>query len=184
MALLRLRPALVLMAAALSLALASSAAAAATEYQVKAVFLFNFSQFVDWPPAAFAGPSTPITICVLGRDRFGAALDESVQGEIVNDRPLAVQRYRRVEELGNCHILFIDRSEASKLPQILAPLAARNILTVSDMDDFAGRGGMIHFITVGNKIRLRVNLAAAQAASLEISSKLLRPAQIVSSQTP
>ena len=38
---------------------------------------------------------------------------------------------------------------------------------------------MIRFVTVGNKIRLRVNLTAAQQASLAISSKLLRPAQVL-----
>jgi hypothetical protein len=53
------------------------------------------------------------------------------------------------------------------------------VLTVGDFEGFTRRGGMIRFVTVGNKIRLRINLAAAQAANLTISSKLLRPAQIV-----
>jgi hypothetical protein len=39
---------------------------------------------------------------------------------------------------------------------------------------------MIRFVTIDNKIRLRVNVEAARAAGLTISSKLLRPAQIVS----
>jgi hypothetical protein len=182
MALLSIRQALGVLAAALSLAASLPVTAAApTEYQVKAVFLFNFSQFVDWPPAVFASPRSPITICVLGHDPFGAALDDIVQGEVVNGRPLEVQRYRRVEELGSCHILFIDRSEQSRLSEILAQLSGRSVLTVSDMEDFAQRGGMIRFLTVGKKIRLRVNLDSAQAASLTISSKLLRPAEIVKS---
>jgi hypothetical protein len=180
MALLSIRCALLVMTAVLSLALPASAAAP-TEYQVKAVFLFNFSQFVDWPPAAFAGPRSPITICVLGHDPFGAALDDIVQGEIVNGRPLEVQRYRSAEELGGCHILFIDRSEYSRLGEILAQLTGRSVLTVGDVEGFARQGGMIRFMTVGNKIRLRVNLDAAQAAGLTISSKLLRPAEIVKS---
>ncbi|MGH8186264.1 MAG: YfiR family protein [Steroidobacteraceae bacterium] len=178
MALLSIRCALLVMSAALSLAMPASAAAP-TEYQVKAVFLFNFSQFVDWPPVAFAGPRSPIRICVLGHDPFGAALDDIVQGEIVNGRALEVQRSRRVEELGDCHILFIDRSEQSRLAEILAQLNGRSVLTVGDSDGFARRGGMIRFMTVGNKIRLRVNLDVAQAAGLTISSKLLRPAEIV-----
>jgi YfiR/HmsC-like len=181
MALLRIRQALGALLAALWLA-TPAAAAAPTEYQVKAVFLFNFSQFVDWPPAVFAGPRSPITICVLGQDPFGTALDDIVQGEVVNGRPLEVQRYRRVDELGTCHILFIDRSEQSRLTEILAQLSGRSVLTVSDMEEFAQRGGMIRFITVGKKIRLRVNRDAAQAASLAISSKLLRPAEIVKAE--
>src|SRR5881296_4365446 len=67
--------------------------AAAGEYQVKAVFLFNFAQFVEWPPQAFADPRTPLIIGVLGEDPFGAFLDDTVRNEMVNNRPLAVQRY-------------------------------------------------------------------------------------------
>lgn len=153
--------------------------APAREYQVKAVFLFNFAQFVDWPPQAFPEAQTPLVIGILGEDPFGAYLDETVRDEKVTNRPLAVQRYRRVEEIKTCHILFISRSESDRLGQILARLKDRNILTVGDADGFARRGGMIGFVTEKNKIRLRINLEAAKAANLIVSSKLLRPAEIV-----
>jgi hypothetical protein len=150
-----------------------------TEYQLKAVFLFNFAQFVDWPPAAFPDSHSPLVICILGDDRFGGTLDATVRGEQVNDRPLVVQRYRRLDEVGACHILFVSQSENDRLGQIVNALRGRNILTVSDAPDFALRGGMIQFVTDKNKIRLDINLDAAKAASLTISSKLLRPATIV-----
>jgi len=153
--------------------------AAAGEYQLKAVYLFNFAQFVEWPPQAFTDSQAPLIIGVLGEDPFGAFLDETVRDERVNNRPLAVQRYRRVEEIKSCHILFISRSETDRLGQIFARLKGRSVLTVGDGDGFAQHGGMIRFVTEKNKIRLRINLEAAKAASLTISSKLLRPAEIV-----
>jgi hypothetical protein len=147
------------------------------EYQVKAVFLFNFAQFVDWPPKAFPEPQTPLVIGVLGEDPFGTYLDETVRGEKVKDRPLVVQRYRRVGEIKTCHVLFISRSETDRLEQILASVKGRNILTVGDAEDFALRGGMIQLVTEKNKIRMRINLEAVKAAGLTISSKLLRVAE-------
>jgi uncharacterized protein DUF4154 len=149
------------------------------EYQLKAVFLFHFAQFVEWPPDAFPEAQTPLVIGVLGEDPFGAYLDETVRGETVNNRSLVVHRYRRVEEITTCHVLFISRSEAGRLEEILASLQGRHILTVGDAGGFAARGGMIRFVLADNKIRLRVNLAAAKDANLVISSKLLRPAEIV-----
>ncbi len=151
------------------------------EYQLKAVFLFNFAQFVEWPPTAFPEAKTPVVIGVLGEDPFGAFLDETVRGEKVNNRPLVVQRFRRVEEIKTCHVLFVSRSERERLGQILPSLKGRNILTVGDAEDFAVRGGMIRFVTEKNKIRLRINVDAAKTADLTISSKLLRPAEIVTS---
>ena len=100
MAVLTLRRAALIAAALLALvggARPRAGAAAPTEYQVKAVFLFNFSQFVDWPPASFADGRSPLVIGVLGRDPFGATLDEIVRGETVNGRPLVVRRYESID---------------------------------------------------------------------------------------
>ena len=180
MAILTLRRAAALVAVLLALTAAPGRAQAPpTEYQVKAVFLFNFSQFVDWPAASFADGRSPLVIGVLGADPFGAMLDEIVRGETVNGRPLAVRRYQSIDQVDNCHILFIDRSQAGQLDELVAALKERSVLTVGDFEGFTRRGGIIRFVTVANKIRLRVNLTAAQQAKLTISSKLLRPAQIV-----
>ena len=149
------------------------------EYQVKAVFLFNFAQFVEWPAAAFTGASSPIVIGILGQDPFGAYLDETVRAETVDNRPIEVQRYRRADEIQTCHVLFIALSEAIHLEQILAKLKDRSILIVGDGDNFVQRGGMIRLATVQNKIRLIISADAARAANLTISSKLLRSGEVV-----
>jgi hypothetical protein len=158
---------------------ASAQTGASREYQVKAVFLFNFAQFVEWPRAAFAGTTSPLVIGILGGDPFGAYLEDTVREEKVNNRPLEIQRYHGVEEIKTCHVLFISRSEAQHLEQILASLKNRSILIVGDGDDFVQRGGMIRLATAQNKIRLIINVDAAKAANLTISSKLLRAAELV-----
>lgn len=156
-----------------------SARSAPTPAQLEAVFLFNFSQFVEWPSQAFPDARAPIVIGVLGSDPFGATLDEVVRGESVNGRALTVRRFQKAEDVDDCQILFVGRSETARLPEILQRLKGRSILTVGDIDGFGRAGGMIRFVLVENKIRLRINVEAARAAGLTISSKLLRPAQIV-----
>lgn len=154
------------------------------EYRVKAVFLFNFAQFIDWPQAAFPDSQAPVVIGVLGDDPFGSLLQETVRGEALGGRPFEVRHYHSVDEIKACHILFISRSEGDRLQEILAGLKNRPILTVGDAEGFSLRGGMVRFVMDKNRIRLRVNLEAAQAANLTISSKLLRSAEIVTSKTP
>lgn len=150
------------------------------EYQIKAVFLFNFAQFVDWPPTAFADSGDPLVIGVLGADPFGPILDDTLRGEVIGQRAIVLKRYRRREDIGPCHILFISRSESARLDTIVQGLRGRPVLTVSDAAGFALRGVMIRFVTEKSRIRFRINLDAAKAAGLVISSKLLRPAEIVS----
>ncbi len=154
------------------------------EYQVKAVFLFNFAQFVEWPTTAFATRTSPLVIGILGEDPFGSYLDETIRGELVSYRLLEVQRYRRVDEIKTCHILFVSESEASHLEAILAALKNRSILVVGDTDDFTQRGGMIRLATAQNKIRLMINVNAAKTGDFTISSKLLRSAELVTSAQP
>jgi hypothetical protein len=154
-------------------------AEAPTEYQVKAVFVFNFSHFVEWPPRAYGAPTQSFAICILGSDPFGTRLDEAVRGEQIDQHPLSVRRLRDVGEAADCQILYIDRSEAARLRQILAALDHRSTLTVSDLDGSSERGVMMQFTTENNRIRLRINVDSAREAGLTISSKLLRPAEIV-----
>jgi hypothetical protein len=151
----------------------------AREYQVKAIFLFNFVQFVTWPAAAFPDPHTPITVGILGDDPFGPFLEEAVRGEVIDGRSLTIKRFQVIEEVSGSQVLFVSKSETGRLRQILAALQGTSILTVGETEAFARQGGIINFITVDNKVRYEINVDAAKRANLDISSKLLRLAKIV-----
>lgn len=154
-------------------------AALPQEYQIKAVFLYNFALFVEWPASSFPDSHAPIVIGILGRDPFGTYLQEAISGEKVNNRSIVIAHYNSVEEIKQCHILFISSSESGRLETHLQGLGDRPILTVSDFEGFAQRGGMIRFKNEKNKIRFRINVEATTAANLTVSSKLLRHADII-----
>jgi hypothetical protein len=155
---------------------ASGLGAPASEDQVKAVFLYNFTHFVEWPASS---QEAAFVIGVLGNDAFAAQIENAVRGEQVAARPLQVRRYRGVADIDDCQILFIDREVADELPRVLNGLSGRSTLTVSDLSGAARRGVMIQFATDARRLRLLINVDAARAAGLTISSKLLRPAEIV-----
>lgn len=153
----------------------------ATQSQVEAVFLFHFTEFVEWPAQAFEGQESRFCIGVLGDDPFGAVLDETMRGEHAAGRPIEVRRFTRIDDAAKCHIIFVGASERARTRAIVTALANRSILTVADADGFARDGGLIQFVVDGGRTRLRINTDAARAAGLTISSKLLRSAEIVSS---
>lgn len=155
------------------------------EYKVKAADLYLFARYVEWPAATFAAKNSPIVIGVLGTDPFGSYLDEYVRGEKVDDRILVVKRLRKAEDAAGCHILFISRSEESSLPRILPGFKGKSVLTVGDVDTFTREGGLIEFfIDEKGSVRLKIDNELAQAASLSISSKILRFATIVTPPRP
>ena len=103
--------------------------AVSKEYQIKAAFLFHFAQFVEWPSADSTNADAPFVVGVLGENPFGGALDEIVKGETIANRKIAVQYSQRAEDLKNCQIVFVCKSEKARLSRILEELNGNNLLT-------------------------------------------------------
>lgn len=152
-----------------------STAAESLEYEVKAAMLANFAKFVEWPAQEFADPRTPLVIGVVGKDPFGALLDETVREKTVGGHPIIVKRFDALPDAKEpVHILFLPRSERRLAPQLIALFAARPVLTVSDAAGFPDSGGIIGLGIEDQRVRFRVNLGASNRAGLKISSRLLK----------
>jgi hypothetical protein len=155
-----------------------------TDYEVKAAFLYNFARFVEWPAEAGPDPGTPFVIAILGRDPFGAVLDETVAGKTVGGRPIEVRRVARVDEARDAQIVFVSPSERANVAAILKALERPGILTVGDTDGFATQGGAINFTVHARRVRFEINPAAAEQARLKMSSQLLKLALLVPGPRP
>lgn len=176
----RTRSAIAIFLAAALLLRGASGASAPNEYAVKSVFLYNFCRFIEWPGSAFAGANDPIVIGVLGDDPFGPLLDEAVAGETFRGRRIQIEHYRNAREIGRCHLLFISASESARMNEILAAVNGRSIVTVGETEAFIERGGMIALAADRTRVRLLINPGTLRAANLDVSSKLLRVAEIKS----
>jgi hypothetical protein len=148
------------------------------EYQIKAAFLFNFCQFVEWPPDAFASAEAPFVIGVYGNNPFGHYLEETVAGEDVNGHPVVVKYFNSVDNVDSCQILFVSAHEKSECEQVLSALKGKAVLTIGDAPYFLAQNGMIKFFTRNNSIKFQINLEETKTAGLVLSSKLLRLAEI------
>ncbi len=158
------------------------AAGEVSEYGVKAAYLYNFTQFVHWPQGALDDGS-PLVIGILGDDPFGAALDGAVQGKTAGGHTLQVKRLGDFSagmgsKLAKCQVLFISYSEKDQVGEILKALKGASVLTVSEIDQFPVKGGVIQFDQEGQKITLTLNESAAKKAGLSISSQLLQVAKL------
>jgi hypothetical protein len=153
--------------------MAASSAEQMSEYSVKAVFLYNFTKFTQWPQS---GQSTAFELCVMGADPFGDAL-ATIEGKQAQGRELHVKRNVSLEEAKTCQVLFINEPEQSRLGTLLRRLEKVPVLTVGDTDGFAEAGGMIGLLMDDNRVQFEVNLKAVDKAGIKISSQLLKLAR-------
>jgi len=152
---------------------------ASAEYQVKAEFLSQFPNFVEWPDSAFAAAKSPFAICVFGDFSFGTSLAGATRKETFHGRKLEVRWVRRTPDLRACQILFVSRSEAARYGQVLAAIANQQVLTVGETSDFLRAGGALCFSFEKDVLQFEVNLAAASGAGLKMNSRLLALAKRV-----
>lgn len=157
----------------LSLSAGAEGAPTALEAAVKANYLYKFAPFVTWPAAAFTAPTSPFSICLTGEDPFGRVLDDAVQGQSIDEHPIAVRRLGASESIAGCHVLFAGASPTQSPADALRAVAGTPVLTVTDQN-LGGSGGMIQFVLQGGKVRFSIDAGAAEANGVQISSKLLQ----------
>lgn len=151
----------------------------ASEYKVKALFLYNFAKFVDWPASSFASPQDHFKVCVVGDDPFGDELDQAVQGKTINNRHFTIRRVSKPQDVRSCHIAFISSPDERRVRKLLEELHPASVLTVGDGHGFTEWGGILKFTLEGNKVRFEINVDAAEHARLKISSQLLSLAKSI-----
>ena len=152
------------------------------EYQIKAAFLLNFIRYTTWPAECFPDAEAPVVLTVVGRDPFGAILEETFEGEQANGRRVVIVRTREVPAELTGHVVFCADLPRSAREKLLAAARRRALLLVGETTDFAADGACINFYLEDKKTRFEVNTDALAAARLVISPAVLKLAKIVKSR--
>jgi hypothetical protein len=158
---------------------ARSSSTASSVYDIQAALLSHFATFVEWPQASFTKTGGNFAICIFGRDPFGPRLERTFEGKTVSGHEVTIHRSTSLRALSACHVLFVSLSEAKQVAAVVRALAGRNVLTVSEIDRFVDRGGMIQLNRSGSRVQFEINKSTAERARLKISPQLLKLASDV-----
>ena len=154
-----------------------SRAQSPTENEVKAVFIYNFLNFIEWPPSSFEKPSDAFVIGVAGDESFHNLLKQVVAGEKYQNHAIELRTINEGSQARECHLVYVEKTHA-KHDEILNATSNVSVLTVGNSNEFLATGGVIRFFVQDNKVKLEINAKAAKTNDLKISSKLLRLASI------
>ena len=155
-----------------------AAAEVSREFRIKAASLQWFPYYVEWPSAAFENKDSPVLIGILGADPFREALEELLDKK-VNGREVKVVRFATLENVRDCHVLYVNLPDRRDVQRALDLVREKPILTVSDQDGFIDQGGMVSLLKFKNRLKPHINNAAARRAGLIINSRLLTVSEVV-----
>ena len=150
------------------------------EYELKAVYLERIARFVEWPNDSLdSGADDSFVIGVLGENPFGTKLKDLYTGRKIKNKSIKVRYFSQLEEIEECHLLFISRSESEELSRILEVTHKKSILTIGDTKGFAERGVLVNFFIEGGKLRFEINEEAFDETGISIDSLILKVSKIV-----
>ena len=152
------------------------------ERRVKAAFLYKFAGYVDWPAPVFRGAGEPLIIGVIGDDALADELERLVQGRRSAGRPVQVRRIEHPDDPGSVHLLFLGRSHAQRIDEVVEAIRQRPVLLISEAPGALRQGSMINFVIEDGRVRFEVDLDATQRNGLGLSSRLLTVARTVNAK--
>lgn len=155
---------------------AQAQAQATEEHDAKAAFMLKLVNFIQWPSEA----GRELVIGFIGADATGDAMQRLASGKSISGRGIVVRRLGADGDLKACQVIFVGASERKNLPLVLERLRGTSVLTVGESDGFGQHGGIVNLLLNDGRIRFEVNPHAAERAHLQISSRLLALATIVS----
>ena len=151
---------------------AAQAPAGDLAQQVKAAYLLNFTRYVEWPPAAFAGDEEPLRICVVDGSGFDRVVRETAEGRRSRGRQVRVLVPDTPTQAAGCHVAYVGGADAV-VTRWMSALAGAPTLTVGEGPGFLGQGGAVAFVLVQETIRFEIDQRAVRRSGLQLSSRVL-----------
>ena len=152
------------------------------EYDVKIGFIYNFAKFVTWPQEVVDRDPTLMVICYVADDP-SIKVFQKLEGKAIRDRVIKVIAFQDETSIAQSQIIFFATQNKDLIQKILEQAKGRGILTIGETEGFTQWGGVINFFEELNRLRFKVNLAAARREGLKMSSQILVSAQIVEEGT-
>ncbi|HTW72433.1 MAG TPA: YfiR family protein [Acetobacteraceae bacterium] len=147
------------------------------ENEIKATYLYKIAQFVEWPRESFA--ASQFTLCVVGTSPFGNLLAQAVANQKVAQLPIAVRSYRTITGDPGCQLMYVTGSPGQSVANVLALVAGKPVLTVTDGQTAPNAIGVVNFVLADGRVRFEIDRQEAIKDRLAISSKLLSVAMRV-----
>ncbi len=163
--------------------LLSAQCIANAENQVRAQFIYNFANYVEWPESAFKKAGDPLTVCLLGRLGFASYL-QAFDGAFVGENPLKIVVSEKLNDVrSGCHILYVSKQAEVELPDIWNQIEYMYVLSVGNRSEFTDNGGIINIFRTSDRVQFDVNIDNALLNGLFLDSDLLSLARTIKRHT-
>ncbi len=147
------------------------------EYMLKAGFLEKFARLSEWPPNT---KIDTFKIKVIGRSPFQGALEEMYNTNPILKKPVLIEYISSIDDINDCHILFISSSETRRIGSIIQQVGSKPIITVGETKGYISQGVIINFFETKNgTVHFEISKRNVAKSKIKLDIMLLNFAKLV-----
>ncbi len=137
-------------------------------YKIQSLFLYNFCKHVKWENTS----ADTFTIGVYGNTTAFSEIKKNLEKKIIWGKNIKIVEISSMEELGNCHLAYMPKSNKKKIIAFISGVDMSNTLLVTE-DDMTANGAAISFVFEQSKMKFKIDKAKIEQVGLKVSSSLV-----------
>ena len=135
---------------------------------------------MSWPEEVSPRNDMHLRVCIYGDSSMASAAEVFTKTSPNATMKFSLSVRENLDNIsGACHILFIAVSKQDQLSSILGSLKNVPVVTVSDMNGFVEKGGMVGFQQVDQNMRYNINNKSFGETGIKVDAQLLEVANKV-----
>lgn len=146
-----------------------------TNSKIKALFIYNFSKYIEWPDDYKSGD---FIVGIVGETPLTKELEMMSKTKKVFNQAIVIQKYNSTSDIKKCHMLLVPFKEDAKVSECIQKTNQFSTLVVTEKDGLAKQSG-INFVVIQNKQKFQLNKLNIEKRNLKVSSSLLSLAIVV-----
>lgn len=150
------------------------------EYDLKAILLERFTQYLEWPENSnMSDASAPFIIGVVGDDPFDGTLETTYSDLKIKNKNVVIKYFDSFRGTQICNLVFISSSMKNNIDSIVNYFSDKPILLVSDVKGFGEKGVLINIFLENNYPKYELHEKKMEALGFKINFRLKRSASII-----
>lgn len=141
------------------------------EYDLKAVFIYNFTKYFEWQ--GLNGEEF-FEIDILGESEIVEPLKEISEKKLVYGKKIIIKNIRSPEEIEKPQIIFISKFSNFDISRVLKKLENFKVLTVGEEEGLCLKGIAVNFVIREGNLKFEINEKALKEAGIKPSSQILK----------
>jgi len=139
------------------------------------LYTYHIAKYVDWE-----NQGDIFKVVVLGSSPVTTMMAMSYKNKKLKNSVIQVYQVNSLEEIDNCHILFLPKGQKQYLEDVKKKFSAKPVLLITEFENAAKQGASINFvIDQDNAVKFELNRKVIKQSGLKLNNSILALAILI-----